>query len=65
MAACGVGVRRAACDSGVRWRRAATACGGACGGGVQRRAADRGNRFEAIGGGGGAAAADVPINVWQ
>ena len=45
MAACGVGVRRAACDSGVRRRRAATACGGACGGGVRRRVADRGNRF--------------------
>ena len=43
--ACGVGVQRAACGGGVRWRRAATECGGACGGGVRRRAARRGNRF--------------------
>jgi hypothetical protein len=44
-AACGVGVRRAACGGGVRWRRAATECGGACGSGMRRRAAGRGNRF--------------------
>jgi hypothetical protein len=35
----------AACGVGVRWRRAAMACGSASGSGVRRRAADRGNRF--------------------